>query len=209
MEKILKSYRNNNRGLAISCALLALLTGGILLYGFTSDTESFSSGTVVMGFSIVCGTSIALMIFFARRTANMEPIYKLFPRGKAEYEEMCLDLENPLYNEEEVIIGSKYMVSAKAYGYKQSVVNLSKLAMVYKSILQTKVYGINAGRTYKLVFHEDGRKNYKEFQMREEQVHEILIYLANNFPDVIIGYRKELVRQWYKNPSKTALRSEE
>ena len=208
MEKILKSYRNNNRGLAISCALLALLTGGILLYGFTSDTESFSSGTVVMGFSIACGTSIALMIFFACRTANMEPIYKLFPRGKAEYEEMCLDLENPLYNEGEVIIGSKYMVSAKAH-YKGSVVDLSKLAMVYKSILQTKVNGINAGRTYKVVFHEDGRKNYKEFQMGEEQVHKILIYLANNFPDVIIGYRKELVKKWYKNPSKTALRSEE
>jgi len=208
MEKIIKSYRNNNRGLAIFWALLALVTGGILLHGLTSDTESFSSGTVVMGFSIVCGTSIALMIFFARRTANMEPIYKLFPRGKAEYEEMCLDLENPLYNEEEVIIGSKYMVSAKAH-YKGSVVNLSKLAMVYKSITQNKVYGINAGKIYKVAFHEDGRKNYKEFQMREEQVHEILIYLANNFPDVIIGYRKELVRQWYKNPSKTALRSEE
>ena len=151
----------------------------------------------------VCG----LVAVLCARNCSARSIYRYLPGGKEEYDEVTQDIADPELEVGSVIIGKKYMVSAKAFtSARFAIIELSDIAIVYKQVTRTRYYGvITVSKTNALAVHKDMIKHPITYQMRDANVMEILRYFFEEFPTIYVGFDQSLINKWRQNPSKEVL----
>ena len=204
MELIIDGFKKKHRNNGITFLVLTVV---IFFFGLSAISSSKSDniqplqGTVALFVVILVG--IAIYNFLQMN--NYKSLYSVLSGGKEEFDEITKDFENPSFKNESVIVGSKYMAGATPLAKTDTFITLEKLAILHVEVFRKKTYGITISKSFRICCYEDGYSNPKKLGMDERETKEVLAYFNDNYPDVFLGYHKDIIAGWSKQPYKSEL----
>ena len=86
-------------------------------------------------------------------------------------------------------------------GGKQVLLAARDVVWMYNSVTRRRYNGIPAGKTFQIIFRTAQGKQYSMVVKKEKQMSEILAYVGQRVPGIVIGYQDSFEKLYKQNPT--------
>ena len=86
-------------------------------------------------------------------------------------------------------------------GGKQVLLAARDVVWMYSSVTRRRYNGIPAGKTFQIIFRTAQGKQYSMVVKKEKQMSEILAYVGQRVPGIVIGYQDSFEKLYKQNPT--------